>query len=122
MHSIQEKDWGLKKVLFQSDTAQLDLLSIRKGGFSSKHKHHHKYNYFYILKGKLQLNLYKSNNLAKPFIEILLSHQPDTRIEYIVQPGIHHEFKALEDTECIEYSFVKISEDIYRLNEGGCET
>ena len=114
---IDKKAWGTKNVLFKSDTAQLDILYILQGGYSSKHKHNNKFNLFFILAGKIEITLFTKDEEKK----IIIGNQEKSQ-KFIIRPGTFHQFKALQDTECLEYSFVRLTEeDIIRLNEGGCE-
>lgn len=110
--------WGIKEIVDKTGVSQLDYLIINKGGFCSKHKHFQKYNLFYVTTGILKISLYLKNGTQVDYV--IGDDCPKRR--FIVRPGTYHRFKALEDTECIEYSFVKISdEDILREDIGGCE-
>jgi len=111
-----KKLWGEKEVLNINDTSQLDFLIINKGGYCSKHKHFHKYNLFYVVTGVLKITLYLKDGGVRDYI---IGDECPKR-KFIVRPGTFHKFKALEDTECIEFSYVKYSsEDIVREDTGG---
>lgn len=108
---IEQKTWGLKEILHLSDTAQLDFLSINEDSSCSVHIHYHKYNLFYVVCGKLEITLFTKNGEKRYTLD------EDRRI-MIVRPGVYHQFKALEPTECIEYSYVQYSvDDINRKDE-----
>lgn len=117
IYDPETKLWGIKEILDRNGVAQLDFLIINKGGYSSKHKHFQKYNLFYVIAGVLKITLYLKNGEQ---IDYIIGDDCPKR-KFIIRPGTFHRFTALEDTECVEYSFVKIvDEDILREDFGGC--
>jgi mannose-6-phosphate isomerase-like protein (cupin superfamily) len=114
---IEEKAWGTKEILNISDSGQLDFLIIQKGGYCSKHRHFQKYNLFYVITGTLKVTLFLKDGER----EYIIGDDCPKR-KLIVRPGTYHQFKALDEVECIEQSFVQYSvEDIQRIGEGGIE-
>lgn len=110
---LEKRTWGEKDVLHLSDLAQLDFLLIYEGGYCSKHIHYHKYNLFHLICGKLEITLFTKSGEKKYILH-------ENKRTMLIRPGVYHQFKALEKTECLEYSYVQYSEDdINRENEGG---
>lgn len=113
---IQGKIWGHTTPLFNKNNVEVHIAQIKKGGYCSKHIHKHKFNQFIVLKGKLQISIWKQ--YAKEEIEditILTEFQ-----ECIVNPNDPHKFLALEDTTVLELYWVELNEvDIVREDHGG---
>lgn len=113
---IQGKVWGETRPLFLKNNVEVHSLTIKKGGYCSKHLHHAKYNQFIVLKGKLKVTVWKNygNDILEDISLLEAGH------ECIVPPGVRHQFEALEETECLEIYWVDLNEaDIERYSNGG---
>jgi len=113
---IQGKVWGYTTPLFNKNNVELHIAEIRKGGYCSKHKHKFKFNRFVVLKGKLQITIWKDYGTETlQDVSILGISQ-----ECTVSPGDFHKFEALEDTTVLEIYWVDLNEnDIVREDHGG---
>lgn len=112
----QGKDWGYTTAFFKSATVMAYHLEINKGGFCSEHRHRFKFNLFYIISGRLEITIWRENE--KKDITVIGPGQST-----IVPPGVWHQFRGLEDTQCIEAYEVQLQEpDIQRRTQGGMET
>ena len=112
----QGKDWGYTTAFFKNDSVSAYHLEINKGGFCSEHRHKFKFNKFYVISGRLEITIWRKNE--KKDITVIGPGQPT-----VVPPGVWHQFRGLEDTQCIEVYTVLLREpDIDRRTEGGMET
>lgn len=106
------KIWGTNILLFNNGVVQINQISIKKGGRCSKHKHEHKNNVFFIQKGKLLVEEWKTNGLIDSTI---LEDEQSTEIK----SGIYHRFTAIEETIAIEIYYLSLEEnDIIREDTG----
>lgn len=112
----QGKNWGCTTAFFQSAVVSSHHLEINKGGFCSEHKHKFKFNLFYVISGRLEITIWRENE--KKDITVIGPRQST-----IIPPGVWHQFRGLEDTQCIEVYTVQLREpDIKRRTQGGMET
>ena len=113
---IFSKAWGNTECIFQNYNFQVNRITIRKGGFCSKHKHNHKYNMFWVETGKLKISVWKNDyDLVD---ETILNLCQSTN----VKPFEYHQFKALENTVAFEIYYTEpLGEDIIRETVGGNE-
>jgi mannose-6-phosphate isomerase-like protein (cupin superfamily) len=112
-----EKSWGVTRPLRYGERDELHHASIKKGGYSSRHRHVGKENYFYVLSGTLYIQRY----------------DPDYRpvrltagMAYVSPAGEWHRFYATTDVELIEYYWNADGnpidpDDIERLDMGGID-
>jgi quercetin dioxygenase-like cupin family protein len=108
---IVEKAWGSTESLFDNSSTEVHIASVYEKGFTSKHYHKHKYNLLYIIHGSLLLKIWDDFDAEH-------SHTLTTGKKFIVNPGILHQFIALEQTHIIEIYFTDIDKnDIIRLME-----
>ena len=107
----QIKLWGNTQCIFQGMYSEVYYLNINKGGYCSDHTHNNKWNRFFILDGRISINL-KDDNYT---ISI------GTGQYFDIKPGVLHSFMAEEDTECLEIYWVDTidPDDIFRKNIGG---
>ena len=109
----QGKIWGETTEFFRNALVSAHHISIKKGGFCSEHRHASKYNLFYVISGKLLVQIWRDKNSID---KTLVSAGQSTA----VSPGFYHKFWALEDTEAIEVYQVFLEDpDIERRCEGG---
>lgn len=113
---VQGKVWGTSYPLFNKNNVEVCGISIRKGGYCSKHLHQTKYNKFIVNKGRLKITIWK--DYGKEILEDITILREG--MEHTVPPGEYHMFEALEDTEALEIYWVELeTHDIKRLNHGG---
>lgn len=111
----QGKVWGETEEIFVNGTVSVNYLTIKEGGFCSKHKHNFKSNRFYVINGGLKVKIWTKEGIED---ETALGPGESCNIE----PGVFHQFKAPIDTECIEIYEAKLHEpDIERKSTGGIE-
>ena len=116
MRLIQGKVWGETRPLFAQNNVELHHISIDAGAHCSKHMHEHKYNQFYVLDGRLSVQVWKNDYSL--IDETILDGGEST----VVAPGEYHQFKALADTEALEWYWVELdARDIQRDTVGGVQ-
>lgn len=110
----QGKAWGETEEIFVNEVVSVNYLRIRKGGYCSEHRHAKKINIFFVVSGRLQIDIWRER-VGMVDSTIIGSGE---RTE--VPPGVWHRFEAIEDTECLEIYFVNLSaDDIERRTQGG---
>ena len=107
----QGKVWGQTEELFNNGVVSINHLSIKLGGYCSEHRHAQKSNMFFVIAGRLEVEIW--SNEVKDHTTIQAGQLTT------VPPGVWHKFKALTDVECLEIYEVKLSEDIERREKGG---
>jgi mannose-6-phosphate isomerase-like protein (cupin superfamily) len=120
----ENKIWGETKMVWSGNNTEIHQITIKKGGYCSKHKHINKYNLFFIIQGKLMVETWKEidvidknkwseNNMIEK--TILLSGEST-----IVSPRQYHRFTALIPTRAIEVYWTYLEkDDIIREDCGG---
>lgn len=101
-----EKAWGSEQWVV-NDTYCGKIMLLKKGFRCSIHYHKIKDETFYILEGKMLLELEGEKAIMKPG-EVIR-----------IKPGQKHRFTALEDTRFIEFSTHHEDEDSYRDTQSG---
>lgn len=94
-----EKPWGRVWTLdFGSETRRkIDALSINFGGTSSIHRHVHTFNEFFVIRGRLNLHLFRDGPKGPVAVTQL---KPGQR--HLVTPGAWHQFVAMTDCAIVE--------------------
>lgn len=119
---IEKKPWGERYSVHLSPSCQVDLLEIKKGGYSSRHHHDYKWNRFFVLSGELQIRVFhapESVSENKLHTGYLIGDGCKTR-KFDIKPGVIHEFEAITEVKLLEVYFSVCSEkDIVRKNGGG---
>jgi quercetin dioxygenase-like cupin family protein len=100
-HTHVKKNWGSEEWIVNRDYCGKKL-TLNKGFRCSMHYHKNKDETFYILKGKVLLELENKKYILKPGDSML------------VQPNQKHRFTGLEDSEIMEFSTHHEDEDSYR--------
>ncbi len=97
----QGKNWGYTTEVFDSESVEVHVIEIVKGGYCSIHDHI-KVNKFYVISGKLKVSVWVDNKMVD---ETVISKGESTA----VLRGFEHQFEALEDTICLEiyYTFLE---------------
>lgn len=115
------KPWGMFSRLYQDQFLIVDHIKAKRGGFSSIHYHERKTNLFVVERGMLQVSTYirsalDSNEVIKQGIATLLPGY-----EFVVMPGMLHQFLALEDSWAYEVYWGAMidPDDIVRLSQNG---
>lgn len=112
------KPWGVARWTHVGPIVEVMHASIRRGGYSSRHRHNRKFNDFYVLSGMLNISFYEIGTAVAPHNVVTLS--PGQRLT--VLPGVWHRFDALTDVELMETYWADVSPgegDIERVDVGG---
>ena len=111
----QGKAWGTTEEIFNNGIVSVHHLSIKKGGYSSKHWHQFKANIFHVISGELKIEIWQTRK--KLDVTVL-----DVGEKCYIPPHLVHRFIALSDVECYEIYEVKLrGEDIERETVGGSD-
>jgi len=110
----QGKVWGSTSPLKQTANAELHLIRVKKGGYCSTHLHKHRWNWFFVITGRLEILVERTDSGTVDTTELTAGQATE------VPPGYKHEFEALEDTVALEMYWVEMSgSDIEREKPGG---
>jgi len=110
---VEGKIWGETVEFFRNAIVSAHHLSIKRGAWCSEHRHARKYNVFYVIDGKLEITIWRDDDVKD--ITILTNGQSTA-----IPPDFFHKFYAIEDTECIEIYQVFLEDpDIERRTKGG---
>jgi|TARA_B100000315_G_scaffold169408_1_gene157999 quercetin dioxygenase-like cupin family protein len=105
-HKEVKKEWGKEIWIVNRDYCGKKLI-LNKGFRCSMHYHKNKDETFYILKGKVLLEICTQKNIMLPGDSIL------------IKPGQKHRFTGLEDSEIMEFSTHHEDSDSYREELSG---
>lgn len=110
----QGKVWGFTQEIFNRNNVSLNRISIKKGGYCSKHYHEYKSNIFFVESGSILVEEWKKDyNLIDK--TILNSGESS-----LIAPKTFHKFTGLEDSIVYEIYYVELFEnDIVREDTGG---
>ena len=100
-HKEVKKEWG-KEIWITNREYCGKKLILNKGFRCSMHFHKNKDETFYILTGKVLIEIGMEKNILLPSNSIL------------IKPGQKHRFTGLEDSEIIEFSTHHEDSDSYR--------
>ena len=107
------KVWGKTSPLFNKNNVEIHRLEGKAGGFSSEHRHTAKYNMFLVESGQIEIVCWKG--AEGPDKGILKPGQ-----SCVVNPGIFHQFRVVEDCVVYEIYWVDLrADDIERRTVGG---
>lgn len=111
----QGKTWGHTTEFFRNAIVSAHHLEIEQGGFCSEHRHEHKFNLFYVISGKLELTIWREEDIMD--VTVVGAGQASA-----IPPGFWHKFKALTRVDCIEiYQVLLLDPDMERRIQGGKE-
>lgn len=99
---IVPKVWGRELWIVNTDKYCGKILEINKGYRCSLHYHKNKDETFYILEGKVLMEVDETKEIMGK-----------GRVQHIA-PGVKHRFTGLEDSRIIEFSTYHEEEDSYR--------
>ena len=113
-----DKIWGVTEPLIVTPLFEMHRLTIKPGFRCSLHVHRFKWNAFYVVYGKLFLDLLSNDMGGAVTVEEL-----DIGGFTTIAPGVHHQFRTDVDgplTSALEMYYTEpLSEDIVRRNVGG---
>jgi quercetin dioxygenase-like cupin family protein len=97
----QGKNWGYTTEVFDSESVEVHVIEIVKGGYCSIHDHK-KVNMFYVILGKLKVRVWVDKKMVD---ETVINKGESTA----VPRDLEHQFEALEDSVCLEvyYTFLE---------------
>jgi quercetin dioxygenase-like cupin family protein len=107
MTKFVEKAWGSELWIENNELYCGKILTLKKGFFCSVHYHKLKDESFFILKGKVKMELFGETKIMKEGDTVRL------------KPNTVHRFTGLEDSKIIEISTKHIDSDSYRITESG---
>ena len=113
-----QKIWGATEALIVTPLFEMHRLTIKPGYRCSLHVHRFKWNCFYVIFGKLFLDIVGNDIGGVVTVEKMGIGGCTT-----IAPGIHHQFRTEEQgpiTSALECYYTEpLSEDIVRRNVGG---
>lgn len=111
---IAGKAWGSTTMVAAKSAFEMHRITVKPGGFCSKHRHAAKFNGFYVLSGELKIRVWKNDyDLVD---ETVLRSGDYTEC----RPGEYHQFEALSDVEALELYWCELKAgDIERESVGG---
>ena len=105
------KVWGQRRRILLTPNSEIDLLTVNKNCFCSKHSHKKKINKFVVIKGKVKIE--------SEYGAVVLKDNES----FEIRPPLIHRFYALEDSIMIELAYVEKGKidpnDINRISQGG---
>jgi len=129
------KIWGHTEAIFNRNNVEVHRISVRQGGYCSKHWHKYKHNLFHVERGRLKITTWpvvKASPLKHASrdgrVEIVIRHTGEATpvvhilgagMELSVAPSILHRFEAEADTIAYEIYWAELDDDIYRMESGG---
>ncbi len=111
------KVWGTTETLLTTNTVEVHRIKINPRSYCSMHKHEFKWNMFYVIKGRLYIEVEKNNYDLTDVTELFQGQHTS------VKPNEFHRFFTKDEpVEALEvYYLNSISEDIVRKTVGGVE-
>lgn len=121
--AMNEKPWGHWRLLYVDDVYELRKLTLKAGGWCSRHFHTTKCNVFHVLSGSVRVKEYYADTPGEEgmfAVHILTEGSEPVHIP----AGVQHRFEVLEDAVVYEYSLAREGEkmdvnEIHRLDESG---
>lgn len=111
---VVSKVWGHEEICVNTDLYCGKLLHLMKGFRCSIHKHEEKDETFYILTGKVQIELFAVlNDELVPSHKFILIPGNSIRIE----PGTYHRFTGIVCATILEVSTCDKKEDSFRVTQ-----
>ena len=110
---VHEKGWGRELWIVNSELYCSKIMELTKDKKCSIHYHKIKDETFYILSGKVQMNLYPTGYPGEAKIEMM---KPGDTLH--IPRELIHQFIGIEDSQILEVSTQHFEEDSYRLLKG----
>ena len=110
---VHPKGWGRELWIVNTSLYCSKILELATGKRCSIHYHKIKDETFYLLSGRVQLDLYHDEYQSKP-ITIIMG--PNDAVH--ITPFLAHQFLGLEDSRILEVSTQHFEDDSYRLVKG----
>lgn len=105
---VYKDERGIITDLLNENVHHVGLITSVKGCVRGNHYHKQSIQYTYVLSGKFEVALANKDNMEK--VEKIILHIGEM---IIIQPGIIHTFKALEDSTMIDIISLSRGEDGY---------
>src|SRR3989338_3831365 len=105
-HKEVKKEWGKEEWIVNREYCGKKLI-LNKGYRCSMHHHKNKDETFYVLKGKVLMEIGNKKYIMHPDNSIL------------IEPNTKHRFTGLEDSEIMEFSTHHEDSDSYREELSG---
>lgn len=113
---IIEKIWGHEEICTNNELYCSKILHLKKDFRCSVHCHKIKDETFYIIDGKIKLELYKLSSSLAPALWKSIEMNPGQSIR--IEPGLYHRFTGLFlNNTILEVSTTDKKEDSYRLTQ-----
>lgn len=93
---IENKVWGLTRLVYRTHDASLHHASIKAGGYSSQHYHAFCVNRFYVLGGILNVHIYATDGTTLRTLQLTRGQTCE------VPAGMLHRFHAVTPVELLE--------------------
>jgi mannose-6-phosphate isomerase-like protein (cupin superfamily) len=111
---VTGKKWGWSQCIFKNDNFEVHLIKIKKGYYCSTHLHKFKHNLFFVLKGILNIKVWKNDY---ELIDVTTIKKFEATS---VSPLEKHRFESVSTVYALEIYYPEpISGDIVRFNCGG---
>ena len=111
--AIHPKGWGHEEWIANSALYCGKILVLEKGKKCSIHEHKLKDETFYILEGKVQIDMYPEGYPGRMERKIMTSG-----VVLHIPPLTPHQFYGIEDSRILEISTQHFEEDSYRHVKG----
>lgn len=108
---VVPKGWGREDWIHNDNLYCGKKLVLLKGKHCSLHYHILKTETFYIIKGKVSIELYYPDGTQELREMVPGDHA-------LLVPGVVHRFTGLEDSEIMEFSTQHFDEDSHRIEKG----
>lgn len=113
--SVHKKAWGRETHVVNCNKYCLKILELNEGYRCSMHYHKRKDETFYILSGKVRMEVCKENNGSFTTSDEVM--YPGSYIR--IKPKTLHRFTGIEDSVIIEVSTRHFEEDSHRVIRSG---
>jgi mannose-6-phosphate isomerase-like protein (cupin superfamily) len=110
-----DKVWGTDETLYSSDLAELHILHMKKGGYTSQHYHTKRHSFLRVVSGSLRVDVFG------PYSGCVSSTTLGATESISIGPNVLHKLYAEQDCEVLELYSPNKAGDIVRLDEGGLD-
>lgn len=111
---IQGKIWGKTECLLKTPLIEVHRIHIKANAVCSMHKHEYKWNMFYVISGKLDIEVRKNDY---DLVDVTHLHAGEWTS---VRPNEFHRFRSVTDVEALEIYYLEpLTDDIVREDVGG---